>query len=67
MPDFAQWLDSCTMSSIDIDSSTKFAEVRGNLGIDVPSWASMTVPGNLTFDIQRAVMSTCVRSCSTPS
>lgn len=55
------------MSSIDIDSSTKFAEVRGNLGIDVPSWASMTVPGNLTFDIQRAVMSTCVRSCSTPS
>jgi hypothetical protein len=53
------------MSDIDVDSSTQFSEVGGNLGIDVPSWARMSVPGNSTFDIQRAVTSACVRHVST--
>ena len=61
MPNFTQWTQSCTTSSINVDSSTLFSEVSGNLGIDVPSWAKIVVPGNSTFDIQRAVTSECIR------
>ena len=48
------------MNSIDVDSSTRFSEVQGNLAIQVPSWARVRVPGNSTFDIQKAVMSACI-------
>lgn len=61
MPNFAQWTQSCTTSSINVDSSTQFSEVKGNLGVDVPTWAKIKVPGNATFDIQRAVTRACIR------
>lgn len=32
----------------------------GNLGINAPVWASLNVPGNTSFDIQRAVIRPCM-------
>ena len=61
LPIFTQWTQNCTTSSIDVDSSTQFSEMQGNLGIDVPSWAEIRVPENTTFDIQRAVTRACIR------
>jgi hypothetical protein len=60
LPNFTQWMQNCTTSSINVDSSTQFSKVQGNLGVDVPSWAEIRVPGNSTFDIQRAVTRACI-------
>src|ERR1700733_13243814 len=48
LPNYTQWMQSCKTNSINMDSSTK-------LGINVPSWAELLVPGNTTFDLQKAV------------
>jgi hypothetical protein len=67
MPNFAHWTQSCTTHSMNVDSNARFSDhdddMGEDLGIDVPSWAIMRVPGNSTFDIQRAVAcaSACIR------
>lgn len=57
LPIFQNWTQTCTSSNVDLDSSTATANTNGGLGIDIPAWSLLDVPGNSTFDVQRAVSS----------
>jgi len=41
---------------VDVGKSLALAEVPGGLGIDVPRWAQVEVPGSRMFDIQAAIV-----------
>ncbi|KAF8149401.1 hypothetical protein B0H34DRAFT_733603 [Crassisporium funariophilum] len=56
LPNYSQWVTTCEANTVDLASSLSYAEVAGNLDIDIPTWARIDVPGNTSFDVQKAVL-----------
>ncbi|KAF8953988.1 hypothetical protein BDZ97DRAFT_1869323 [Flammula alnicola] len=56
LPVYAQWTGTCTSNSINLAESASLPSFSRGLGIDIPVWGSMDVPGNTSFDIQQAVV-----------
>ena len=54
LPVFSLWTTTCTNQSVDLNWSATFA--KSELGIDIPGWALLDIPGNTTFDLQKAVV-----------
>jgi len=60
-PVYTDWLWTCanvntTGGPVDVGKSLELAGRPGGLGIDVPRWAEVEVPGARTFDIQAAIV-----------
>ncbi|PPQ80488.1 hypothetical protein CVT25_001754 [Psilocybe cyanescens] len=57
LPMFSSWLARCTTGSIDLNASAKMKDGgESMIGIDIPVWADIPVPGNTSFDLQEAVV-----------
>ncbi|KIM45602.1 hypothetical protein M413DRAFT_344388 [Hebeloma cylindrosporum] len=56
LPVFSIWTSTCTNNSVDLTKSTSLSTLKGGLGIVIPPWAVPDVPGNTTFDLQKAVV-----------
>ncbi|KAF5328744.1 hypothetical protein D9619_011585 [Psilocybe cf. subviscida] len=56
LPVYSQWLDTCGGSSIDMAKSSLMTTAKDALGISVPVWGWMPIPGNTSFNLQQAVV-----------
>ncbi|KAF9478362.1 hypothetical protein BDN70DRAFT_994271 [Pholiota conissans] len=56
LPMFNEWLGTCTSNGFDSAGGESTASRSGGLGINVPEWATIEVPGDSCFDIERAVV-----------
>ncbi|KAF4621023.1 hypothetical protein D9613_000101 [Agrocybe pediades] len=56
LPMYDAWLKTCTDASVDISASSAKTMQEGALGIQVPDWGTLAVPGNAAFDLQQAVV-----------
>ncbi|KDR67800.1 hypothetical protein GALMADRAFT_257648 [Galerina marginata CBS 339.88] len=54
LPNFGTWSATCQNHSVDLAGSATRADQ--GFGIPLPAWASLPVPGNTSFDLQRAVV-----------
>jgi len=56
-PIFKDWMTICSSSGINLEQAQFLAE-RDNWGVNAPKWARIDVPGNLTMNLQSAVLTT---------
>jgi len=60
-PVFKDWMSICSNSGINPEQAQFLAD-SNTWGVDAPKWARIDVPGNLTMDMQNAVLDTVTRS-----
>uniref|UniRef100_A0A8H8CPL0 Uncharacterized protein n=1 Tax=Psilocybe cubensis TaxID=181762 RepID=A0A8H8CPL0_PSICU len=57
LPMFSLWSSTCTARGISLEASNNMKNGGGSMmGIEIPAWADIPVPGNTAFDLQQAVV-----------